>query len=69
MLFNYAGFVSLQAPNHSMLFFLVGWLYVLLAPYTKVEESFSLHATHDIIYHGVSPSALPNVRYVLMVPF
>ena len=46
-----------------MLFFIVGWLYVLLAPYTKVEESFNLHATHDIILHGPSPSALPNVQF------
>lgn len=50
-----------------MLFFFVGWLYVYLAPYTKVEESFNLHATHDIIFHGPSPSALPNVRSPLIV--
>ena len=50
-----------------MLFLLVGWLYVFLAPYTKVEESFNLHATHDIIFHGLSPSALLNVRSLLVV--
>lgn len=34
--------------------FALGALYASLAPYTKVEESFNLHATHDVIFHGVS---------------
>ncbi|EIN10091.1 alpha-1,6-mannosyltransferase subunit [Punctularia strigosozonata HHB-11173 SS5] len=38
----------------------VACAHVLLAPYSKVEESFSLHATHDALLYGVRPSSLLN---------
>lgn len=44
----------------------VPWLHVLLAPYTKVEESFNLHATHDVLMYGVKPDALEHVRALLL---
>ncbi|KZT23137.1 glycosyltransferase family 22 protein [Neolentinus lepideus HHB14362 ss-1] len=35
-------------------------LHVLLTPYTKVEESFNLHATHDIIMYGIGSERLSH---------
>lgn len=34
--------------------------HVLLVPGTKVEESFTLHATRDVVVRGTSPLALPH---------
>ena len=44
------------------LIYAVAWTHVLLAPYTKVEESFTLHALHDLLLYGGSPDVLQKVR-------
>lgn len=38
-----------------------GAVHVFVAPYSKVEESFSLHAIHDILALGIAPSQLNSV--------
>ena len=48
-----------------VLIFVTAWTHVLLAPYTKVEESFNIHATHDVLMYGVGIDKLYNVRVTL----
>ncbi|KXN86066.1 putative Dol-P-Man:Man(7)GlcNAc(2)-PP-Dol alpha-1,6-mannosyltransferase [Leucoagaricus sp. SymC.cos] len=48
------------SPALDTLFFIFGWAYVLLAPYTKVEESFNIQATHDLLIHGFAIDKLKN---------
>jgi alpha-1,6-mannosyltransferase len=39
----------------------VAYAHVLLAPYNKVEESFNLHAVHDVLAYGLGKDAISQV--------
>ena len=50
-----------MGPIADVMMFAVGCAHVYFAPYTKVEESFNLHAIHDILMYGVDKEAILKV--------
>ena len=48
--------------------FLVTFTHVLVSPYTKVEESFTLHAVHDVYAHGADYKSWDYVQFPGAVP-
>ena len=59
------GFMTFSNVLLDFATFVLAWVNVLIAPYTKVEESFNLHATHDIIFYGVGSSAVGQYDHVI----
>ena len=39
------------------------WLHTVASPYSKVEESFNLHAVHDVLMYGVGGVNLDKVGH------
>lgn len=42
--------------------------YLVLAPYSKIEESFNTQAVHDLLFYGLDFSLYDNTAYEAVVP-
>ena len=58
----------MKYDNWDVAMFLVAALYVVLVPYTKVEESFNMQATHDLLTHGTAIDAYDHLEFPGVVP-
>eukprot|EP01083_Nonionella_stella_P291236 991087_1 len=63
---------KLNRSNHSLFWdavlLLVGVVHIALCPFTKVEESFNVQATHDILFHQWNVDEYDHLEFSGVVP-